>query len=289
MRQILITGASGLIGGHAIMKAVSIYDVSATYCQHPFRMRNVHAVQMDLRNPDQMVRLVRTLKPDAILHAAAMTDVDGCEADPDLIDTVNHQASVVLAEEAARLDCRFLFLSSDMVFDGDKGNYTESDTACPLNIYGQSKLKAEADILSAHPRAIVVRLALAYGNPITGGQEFSRTILKKLSHGEALKLFKDQYRTPVLAQNAAELLLELIQSDFSGLIHLGGPDRLSRLEFGQRLARVRGLPEDKLIPISIHDVKMRAKRPADASLDSSLARSILKTPFIPVREGVRLI
>jgi len=289
MRRFLITGGSGLVGGHVAQKAVRIGEVFATMHAHSFEMDDVQTLCMDLSNPDQIREQIRTLRPDAILHTAAWTDVDACESDPNLTDRINRQASVIIAEEAACLNCRFLALSSDMVFDGRKGRYKETDAANPPNVYGHSKLNAEHDIRVVCPRAIIVRLALVYGNPITGGRTFSQAIEEKLRKGESVILFEDQYRTPILVQNTADLLLELIQSDFTGLLHLGGPDRVNRMEFGRVLARAKGLPEDKLIPTSMSMLDLKVRRPLDASMDVSKARHILKTPLISIHEGIKSI
>jgi len=286
-KRLLISGASGFVGGHIMAAARSEWDVWATYRTHPFTFPDVAILSLDLDDHDAIDEAVERIRPHAIVHCAAWSDLDGCQADPDTAYRVNAEASQRIAELASAAGCRLVYTSTDMVFDGERGMYNEQDQTHPINVYGETKLAGESCIRKACPDSVIARLALVYGKPVTGSNSFSEKALARLQAGQEMTLFTDQFRTPVLVNELAQALLELAVSDFSGLIHLGGSERIDRYAFGLRLAELRGLPATRLRPVSARDYPQAAPRPVDVSLDNTLARSLLKTQLSGCRKGLR--
>ena len=284
--KLLVTGASGLVGGRLAALAAGRWDVAGTYGRHPFDLPGVEAVSFDLEAGREIRSMVRRLRPDAVAHCAAWSDLDRCEREPGRAFRINTDASRILAAACAESGSRFVFASSDMVFDGDKGDYAETDPVNPLGVYGESKARAEEQIRQCCPNHAVARLALVYGSSMTAGRSFSDNLVSAWRDGKTTPLFTDQYRTPVHVVNLAHALLELAESGFTGTIHLGGPEKVSRYAFGLRLAEANGFPPDRVSPSLLAEAKLLAKRPRDASLDITLAKRALKTRLIGIREGL---
>ena len=287
MKRLLVTGASGLVGGHVAHRALDRFHVSATCHRHALSLEGVQCLCMDLDDERSLTHTVELAQPDVIIHAAACASPDACEADAAMALHRNATATEVLAEATASLGARFILVSTDMVFDGAKGGYAETDAPHPANVYGRSKLLGERFAQAVTPSCVVARTALVYGPPLTGGDSFSQQIRRRLAAGETQPLFTDQFRTPIHVADLAEALLELAENDFSGVIHLGGPDRVDRYAFGRVLAELHGLPQSLLKSTSVSTVQGGAPRPVDVSLDTSLARSLLKTPLRGIHQGLQ--
>lgn len=284
--KILITGASGFLGGYLALAAPDRAELLGTYWEHPLAMPGVELYRMDLTNLVAVAQFVRKMRPQIIIHAAALANLDTCEAQKDLAWRTNVDAARMMAAVARELSCRLIHISTDMVFDGKKGNYAEEDGLEPISYYGYSKHAAEEAVLRAYPEALVVRVALLFGFAAAGGNSFSAEIYHRLRAGQKVKVFADQYRTPIWAGNAAPAIMELAQSERAGILHVGGTERLSRADFARELARQLGADLNLLDAVSMHDVNWLVPRPQDVSLNTSRARKILRTPLLDCREGI---
>jgi len=289
MKRLLVTGGSGLVGGHIIRQARGKWEVHGTFYRNGVCFDHAMMHRVSLSDESSARSLIQSVRPHVIIHTAAWTDVDGCEKKPELARQINFISTEWIAQEAAALSARLIYLSSDMVFDGLKGAYRENDAPCPVNIYGRTKKEGEDAVLGYHPSAVVARVALVYGQPVHQGNSFSGRILEKARQGESVSLYTDQYRSPVWVNNLAEALLELAVLPFGGIIHLGGPDRINRFIFGQYLIRKAGCSEDLLIPVSMFDAAPFASRPQDASFNIRKAQDLLKTRLTGYRESIDLM
>ena len=293
MKTLLVTGASGLVGGHAAVRASSRFRVWAAYGGHPVSFPNIQSIALDLSDEKSIRSVFERVRPDCLIHCAAWSKLDDCEKNPRRSRKINVEATEFLAELSAqsgvpdRSGCRMIFTSSDMVFDGSRGNYSETDEPNPIQLYGRQKLEAERKIAAVLPNHAVARLALVYGKSLNGGRSFSGEIVEKLERGDGMALFTDQFRTPILVQDAADALIELAEHAFTGVIHLGGPERISRFEFGLKLAEAKGLSKSLIQHRLMAEISSEAPRPKDVSLDTSLARRIFAIRFVGVDEGVR--
>lgn len=284
--RILITGASGLLGGHLCLAAQRSGEVSGAYLSHRTLVPGVQPLQFDLSDESNIAKQLNEVRPQIIMHAAVL-QVDACERDPALAERINVRASRRLAEWCAEANARMLYVSSDLVFDGKRGHYTETDEAWPVMLYGKNKLAAEQAVLAHCANACVVRLPLMYGFPAAGGNNFFLDLIAKLQHGERVPVFHDQYRTPGWVNNMAEAVWELACSDFRGRMHIAGATRCSRAEMAQVICRLGGWNEALLQPLSMYDVPLAAPRPQDVSLDTRLAASFLKTQLLSLEQGLR--
>jgi dTDP-4-dehydrorhamnose reductase len=284
---LLVTGASGLVGSHVVARARVGWQVHGIYLRHPVSLEGVHWHRLDLTDAEEVAALVRSLAPRAIVHAAAMTNVDQAEIERPAAEAANVLATRYLAQVAEAVNARMVYVSSDMVLDGERSWYKESDPARPINFYGETKLAGEQEVKEVCSHWVVARTALIYGRPIFGTNSASEWLLEALRAGQTVKLFHDQYRTPIWVDTLAEALLELCELDWTGLVHLGGPERLSRLEFGQKVCRAFAFPETLLQPVSMDSVGAIAARPRDASLDTTLARTLLSTPLLDCDTALR--
>jgi dTDP-4-dehydrorhamnose reductase len=233
---------------------------------------------VDLADTDQVVSAFRQSRPAAVLHVAARANVADCERDPETAYGVNTAGSALLAELADAAGARLLLVSTDLVFDGERGGYWEADPPRPLSVYGRTKLQAEQAVF-AFRRHAVARVSLLFGPSLTERPAFFDQQLAALRQGRSLALFEDEWRSPVSVPTAARALVALLRSDFCDLVHIGGPERMSRLEMGRRLAAFLGLDASVIAPVTRDSVPGGELRPRDTSLDSSRWRSLF--PELP--------
>ncbi len=181
-----------------------------------------------------------------------------------------------------------IFTSSDTVFDGKQGNYSETDAPNPLNVYAETKIKSEQYILENLDSAVIIRPALFYGLSLNGNPSFTQVMLENLKAGKQIYLFTDQFRTPLPVGQLAQAIWELVDSDFSGILHIGGSERISRYDMGKILCQQFNLPLDLIVPIPSHQSSQVAARPRDCSLNISLASNFLKTKLVDCTYGMKL-
>lgn len=266
---ILITGASGQLGCYVLRELQGNSDVVAWSGRRAGIRFGVPLQPVDLLRPDDVKRAFRGANPSVILHTAAMTRVAECYREPNLTWKVNVEGTKVLATLAAEMKAKLIYTSTDLVFDGQKGAYAETDPAHPLSVYGRSKLEAEKAVLDC-PGAVVARMSLLFGpalDPEHGG--FFDYLCNSLRQGKTVNCFHDEWRTPLSLATAARMLLALARSDFAGVIHLGGPECMSRLEMGQRLARFLKVDEGLVRSVSRQSALAEEPRPRDTSLNCS--------------------
>jgi dTDP-4-dehydrorhamnose reductase len=203
-----------------------------------------------------------------VVHTAALSSVAGCLADPALARRMNSVATGDLARLAMRLGAHFVYTSTDMVFDGEGAPYAESAEPSPLSAYGRSKLEGEAAARN-DPTASVVRLPLLYGLPSVDRKTTFRDQVAAIRRGEPLTLFEDEYRTPLSLRDAATAVIRITESSHSGVLHVAGPERLSRLDMGRKLAARLGVLNAELRAASRLDTAAPEPRARDLSLDGS--------------------
>jgi dTDP-4-dehydrorhamnose reductase len=284
--RILISGASGFVGGHLWPRLVGRHDLVTVgrraLAGSPFHLRG------DLEKKRTLDLLTRAA-PEIVVHLAALTDADRCEEQPERALRVNDELPARLATAVEKSCRRFIHVSTDLVFDGENGPYAEGDPAFPASVYGRTKLAGEIGAAAAlGERASVVRLALVYGpRPSSSSRpSFLERMLERASSGARVRLFEDEFRTPLYVEDAAlaiALLVELPSPP--ALLHLGGPERCSRFDMGTRALAAFGLASDLAFASSRAAGGRSAPRPRDVSLDSSLARE-LGLPSRSLGEGL---
>jgi len=293
--RLLIIGATGLVGS----------KVSSLAAEHVFEAYNTHnarnaslqrAYRLDISDEEATLRLVQKIQPKAIVNTAALHNVDYCETHREEADRVNIGGAKNLAEAASENNSRLIHLSTDYVFDGTRGHYSESDTPHPLHYYAQTKLDSE-NVVSQLRDYAIARPSVIYGwNPLeatgvpsSSGKtvNFAMFVLDKLKKGETVKAVRDQYSSPTLADNLAESLLRLAKHSEKGLFHTAGRSCMSRYEFAIKLAEIFGYPTKLIQPVFTSEFKQVAERPKNSCLLVDRAERTLGMRFLTAEEGVR--
>lgn len=283
--RVLVTGASGHLGPY-LVRAFGSRPVVAWSGKSAGHSFNVPLQPVDLADVDQVAHEFRRVRPAAVIHAGAMAKVADCFRDPDRAEQVNVRATQLIANMTAAAKVRLVYISTDLVFDGERGGYVEEDRAAPLSVYGKTKLAAESAVLAAG--AVVVRLSLLFGPSLNGRESFSYAAVSALQRRSPLPLFRDEWRTPLDPDTAARALVAVADSDFTGLLHVGGPERLSRLAMGLRLADFLGADPSWILPVTRDQVTAPEPRPRDTSLDSSKWRRLFPgQPWPTLEEALK--
>ncbi|MBK8659907.1 MAG: NAD(P)-dependent oxidoreductase [Bacteroidetes bacterium] len=289
MKKLLITGASGFLGHHLLRLCASQYDVYGLFQHHKLEEKDVTALRCDISNYVEIGNVMEDVEPDAVIHAAAISDANFCQQHRQDSYLINVEASKNIAGLCCDWQIPFVFTSTDLVFDGKQGMYAEMDERNPLNVYGEQKCEAEDGILSIYPGARIARLPLMFGLPLSGSGNYLQNFVTTLQSHKAVKLFDDEFRSVCGAKSIAEgLLLYLFYNDAPNILHLAGSQKLSRYEFGTMAAEAFGLNGLLIEKCSQKDVPMPAPRPADVSLDISKARLMGYHPM-GVAEELNLI
>lgn len=289
---LLVTGGTGNLGSHIVRQAVKSGkwdEVHATYHTLNPNFHKVFWHYADARNA--LTPTLSRIKPSCIIHTMALSSPDECEKRKLDAWQINVKATSEIANYANLNSVRMIHTSTDLVFGGDKGGYSEKDPVQPVNFYGDTKAEVENDIMENYSsnNYVVARIGLLYGFNQNQRLNFFDTIYNGLRHQQPVTLFDDQYRSMMNIANAAECLLELALHTYSGLMHLAGPEGMSRYDFGIRLAGHLKLPASALVKKPMSEIPSLSKRPKDVTLNISLAKSILKTPIQTVDEGIRSI
>jgi dTDP-4-dehydrorhamnose reductase len=269
MRRILVTGASGQLGGYLLRELRTRGETVVAWSgSRSGDLFGVPLRPVELTDAAAVTDAFREARPDVVIHAAALARVSDCYRDPDRAHRVNAEGTATLASLAAAAGARLVLVSTDLVFDGERGNYREEDAPTPTSAYGRSKVAAEQAAL-AYPGHAVARVSLLFGPSLVGRPSFFDEQTSALREGRPVTLFRDEWRTPLQLNTAARALVELAFSDYSGLLHVGGPERLSRLEMGQRLAEALGVDGSSIVSSTRAEHAAPEPRPKDTSLDSS--------------------
>jgi dTDP-4-dehydrorhamnose reductase len=275
--KVLITGASGLLGSKVAELALKKgYTVYSGYLTHSPPIGQ--PVKLDISNKEVVLKAINKAKPNAIIHCAALTNVDKCETDRHLAIRINVNGTKFMAEAAKQVNAYLIYMSTDYVFNGLKGLYTEEDEPDPINFYGYSKLLGERAIEEIDGQHLIARASVIYGSrPASGKTNFALWLLEKLKNNQEVKVLADQYVSPTLNANLAEMLLEACERRLTGICHMSGATRVSRYDFAIKLAKTFSLNKNLIRKAKMSDMNWIAERPRDSSLDISKARKILKT------------
>ena len=262
-----ITGANGLIGNYLVR--------SAPKSAPRWRVSALTRDQLDLLDFDAVRREFQKDKPQLVIHCAAVSTITGAQADPGLTRRVNVEVTQLLAELAA--ESQFIFFSTDLVFDGRKGNYVETDAPNPLHFYGETKAAAELIVLE-NPGHTIVRLSINGGISRTGNRGFNEQLRQAWKAGGTMKLFTDEFRSPLPAIETARAVWELADKNCRGLFHVAGAERFSRWQIGQLLAGRYPELKASMEPASAKDFA-GPPRALDTSLNIAKVQKVLSTPL----------
>jgi dTDP-4-dehydrorhamnose reductase len=267
---VLVTGAGGLLGGRLAALLAERAAVTAVVRAAP-APAGLATVSLDLRDADAVRRALDAHRPAGVLHCAALADPDRCEREPALAEALNARVPEHLARACRGAGIRLVAVSTDLVFGGEDAPAAEDAAARPLSAYGRTKLAGEEAILAEAPDGVVLRVALVAGRGHGPRATASEAVAWALRAGRRVRLYEDEWRTPVDAESVAEAAWAALAGTARGRFHLGGPERVSRLELGHRVARRLSLPAQAIVAAG-RLTHAGAPRAADVSLDSARAR-----------------
>lgn len=278
--KILITGSNGLLGQkivrQAIKKGITFLATSKGENRNPDCPREYYQ-SLDICDASAIEKVFSDFKPTHVIHTAAITNVDACELNPAECELVNVTATRYLFEAAQKINAHFQLLSTDFIFDGEKGNYKETDAPNPLSVYAKSKVDGEAILLNAdYKNHSIVRTIIVYGI----GNNLSRNNIicwakEALSKGQPMNIIDDQFRAPTWADDLAWACLRICEFSKTGIYHISGPETLSIYSIVERVAKYYGLSTDSLTKTDSSTLNQPAKRPPRTGFDLTKARNDL--------------
>jgi dTDP-4-dehydrorhamnose reductase len=284
--KILITGANGMLGSNlcTVYSRDDKNEVIATGIEKP-KFSKCKNYRLDITDESDL-EIIEKEKPDMIVHCAALVNVDYCEDHKDEAEKVNAIGTKNIAEAAKKAESYLVHISTDAVFDGEKGNYKEEDKAMPINVYGQTKLDAEKYVEKVGGNYVIVRTNI-YGWNREEKFSLGEWMLNKLEKNEELPAFKDVIFSPILVNNLGEVIIELYKIRYRGILHVAGSQPCSKLEFAKAIAKIFGLKEELIKETSVNDINLKAKRAKNMSLNVDKAERTLKTKLLDVEEGLK--
>jgi dTDP-4-dehydrorhamnose reductase len=286
MRKILITGASGLLGSKLMAIARDDFEVLGQYYHEDFSLKGCEAVQMDLRDREKVFTMVEQYEPDILVHAAALRDMDYCEMHKEEAQAVNVDATRNVVDICKEIGTKVLYVSTDVIFDGTRTNYKETDEPSPINVYAKTKLEGEALVLEGAEN-IVTRISFLYGWNVSDRRlNFVTWVLNNLKLEAEIDLYTDQYRNGSYMDDVARVFLMMYMRGLKGIYHVAGHNCLNRYEMGEIICEVFGYDKDLLTPTNSANADWTAPRPNNCCLDVSRAEEDLEMNFLPFREGL---
>lgn len=262
------------------------HDICLATHNHAVSMSNVKSVCVNLNDNAAMLCLLDEFRPDVIVHAAGLTNVDECERCPELAIEVNAELAGNMAKLANQQGVKFIHLSTDQMFKGDRSFATELDDLQPINNYGLSKCKAEALVLRYAPEALIIRTNF-YGWGHENRQSITDWIIGELRKGNAVKAFSDVFFTPMLVDDLVRVIYKLLEHSAVGIFNVVGNERISKYDFALIVADVFDLEKGCIIKADLSDVKLLARRPFDMSLSNAKVTSFLGEGMASVLDGVK--
>jgi dTDP-4-dehydrorhamnose reductase len=280
--RVVVTGSSGLLG-RRLMSALS--DDCEVLGIDRYMTEGQSDLAVDITHKERTLESIVSVAPDVVVHTAAETNVDRCETERDLARRINVEGTANIADACVRVGAKLILVSTDYVFDGNKGNYAETDEPSPISFYGLTKLEAERIATSTSPNSLIVRTSVLYGWHPTK-LNFATWVLKGLREGQILRVVNDHINSPTLADNLAVAIRKVIKNDSQGILHIAGSERISRFDFARRIARRFGLDESLLVPVEMKDLNWIARRPRDSSLNVGKAEKELRIELFGVDRGL---
>lgn len=273
--KILVTGASGLLGTRLVNSSKN-FEVYGTYYQNPVNLGQGKTFRLDV-SERSVSKYIRKLSPDIVVHTAALTNVDRCEIDPKKAYKANVEGTRNIVLGA--MNSKFIYISTDYIFDGEVGMYQEDNEPNPISYYGQTKLEGEQIVQKMCKNYIIARTSVLYGWHTR--LNFVSWVIHELQKGNKINIVTDQFNSPTLVDDLVEQIMVLIKQDEQGIFHTAGGERIDRYTFAVKIARLFELNQSLITPITSKSLNWVAKRPKDSSLDIKKISKLKKPLDIP--------
>jgi len=282
----LVVGGSGLLGSNFAMEARRAGPVAVTFLRHPVRFDGCVSLRMQACTDEEVFAAMKSMRPDWILNATGCTSLETCEANPSLARSMNAEVPRRLATAARAVGAGFVHVSSDGVFDGTRGNYTEQDSPVALNQYAASKILGEEMALDAFPDALVIRTNF-YGWSNGIKPSYTEWLRDRASAGEPFPVFSDVRFNALLVNTLAQAIMDASERGASGLLHLGNSTPCSKLEFARSVDEEFAMgSQDLMRPVSVEDLGSSVKRPHDMTLNCARAEQLLGRPMPSMKDDL---
>tara|TARA_S200000501_G_scaffold117949_1_gene110756 strand:- start:15573 stop:16466 length:894 start_codon:yes stop_codon:yes gene_type:complete len=275
-KQILITGAFGQLGESTLLELQPHFEIIASGRKIP-KITNYPCkyINLDITSKKNVAETIQTYSPEVIVHLAAITNVDLCETNKELAWNHNVKATENILNNIRGTNCKIIFISTDYVFDGFSGPYSESDQPNPINYYGKTKLAAENIIRGSSQPWVIIRTNVLYGNSFINKASFVKWVVDSLSKKKQINVVNDQFGNPTWTAALSEAIKLSMIMNVNDVLHYGGSEFISRFEFAKKIAKVFNLDSSLIIPIKTSDLNQEAKRPLKSGLFTSKIEDIL--------------
>jgi len=284
MTKILVTGSAGLIGRQIVKDLVKEnYDVYS--CYNKLKSEFGIPMHLDLTKKNEIINIFDTIKPDVVIHLAALKDVEKCETQKEQAMLLNSTSTEILVKESVKQKAFFVYVSTDYVFDGGKGSKNENDIPNPVNFYGKSKLDGEIAVKNLSSSYAIIRTSTPFGIH-SKKKSFPLWVKENLESKKEICVLIDQFTSPTFVPNLSKMIIEVAIKQITGIIHLAGATRISRYEFAKMIAQEFNLDKTLLKPTKIQDMKWNAIRPKDSSLNVSKAEKILENKPEKIKDSL---
>ncbi len=285
MKKLLITGVSGLLGLNLALETCRSYEVTGLVNTHPLGKTPFATRALELSAFTPVAQVLDEIKPDVVVNCAAITNLDVVESDPGLAWRLNAELPGFLAAECASRSIKLVHISTDAVFDGQSGNYSEEDAPNPINMYGRTKLAGEEAVLTANPQAIVARVVF-YGWSLSRTRSLAEWFLNNLSAGHVIRGFTNILFCPLLVNQLSNLLVEMIDRSLAGLYHVVSRENISKYDFGVILAQQFGLDSKLIQPDAYQDSDLAARRSLKLILSTNKLARDLNAALPDIHSGI---
>lgn len=286
-KKVLVTGALGQLGRSVVDALSGSFRLIPADLVSPEEVSYLKDyIKMDISDPFEVERAIKRTNPDVVLNLAAMTDVDGCESDPDRARLIN--------EDGVRniLRCfwgKIIQISTDYVFNGNNGPYSEDDPVSPTNVYGLTKLNAEKIIQKSSNPWLIVRTNVLFDYTDATGASFVKWVIDSLASGKPIKVVNDQWGNPTWTRGLADCVRILLENDLRGLYNYAGKDFVNRLDFAMLISEIFDLDSSLIKPVSTGELNQLAERPLKGGLKTQKIENALNLDMIPLKESLRQI
>ena len=287
-KKILFTGGSGLLALNWANQVRNDFDVVLGLHEREININGVESLKISIDSEKEFVKNIENIKPDLVVHTAGMTNVDQCEAFPELASKINFEGAKITSDVCQKNNIDLIFISTDHLFDGSVPNVSETYAKNPLNCYGRTKSLGEDYINLHNPNALIIRTNF-FGWGTSYRQSFSDFVIDNLKKGNSITLFNDVFYTPILIDTLVETIMALYKKNASGIFNVVGNDRISKLEFGLEVAKVFELNKSKIFIGRLKDRLDLVLRPLDMSLSNSKVKRFLNKDISTINDQIQIL
>ena len=283
-KKVLITGAFGQLG-NAVLKRFQDVEILATDIFIPPLSSGSFSMEiLDVTKPEDVVKVLKRFQPDVVLNLAAMTNVDGCEANPEVAEKINSGGVRNFLEVFGGM---FIQISSDYVFNGKAGPYDEEDIPDPINVYGRTKLDSDKFVMQYQNSWCIVRTNVVFDYSKHSDASFVKWVINSLQNNKQIRVVHDQWNNPTWTYALADILGVIVEKESVGLYNYGGAEQINRLEFAMTIAKVFHLDDSLITPITTESLNQIAPRPLKCGLKTHLIKSKLQVTTLPLEVSLK--